>query len=160
MAVLTPTATYTAQTAPAVASLLDYNKAGGKLREYTVAYTLLGTEAATDTLQILRLPKGFTLDCAKSSVTLADPGTTLTIDLGDTDTSGVGAAADPDRYADALVLSSGGNVGLASALATFGAAATVPYKTGSECDLVVTIDSANTLTASAKVIFHIVGTFE
>lgn len=160
MAILTPTATYSAQIAPVVGSLLDYNKAGGKLRVFTVAYALLGTEAATDTLQICRLPKGFTLNASLSTITLADPGTTLTLDIGDSDTSGVGAAADPDRYADGLVLSAGGTVGLASALATFGVAATVPYKTGSECDLVVTIDSANTLTAAAKVIFQIVGSVE
>lgn len=160
MAVLTPTATYSAQIAPVSGSYLDFGKLGAKVREYTVAYALTGSEAATDTLQILRIPKGFILDCAKSSVTMADPGTTLTLDIGDSDTLGTGLAADPDRYADALVVSAGGNVGFASALATFGVAATVPYKTGSECDLVVTIDSANTLTAAAKLIFHIVGTWE
>lgn len=162
MAALTPTTFYTTQTAPtqpAVANLIDGNLGNAKQRTYYITWTIAAGSAA-DTINILRLPKGFTLDCADSSVVLQDPGTTLTFDIGDNDLLGVGAAADPDRYADALAVSAGGNVGFASALATFGVAATRPYKTGSECDLIVTYDSVNTLTTTAQVLFRITGTVE
>lgn len=156
MAALTPTSTYSTQIAPTPATLLDYTGNGAKQVTYNVAWTIAAGSNG-DTINILRLPKGFVLDCAASSVILQDPGTTLTVDIGDNDVLGTGLAADADRYADALVLSAGGNVGFASALATFGVAATRPYKTGSECDLVVTYDTTSSLTTTALVLFRIVG---
>jgi hypothetical protein len=156
MAVLTPTSTYTAQTAPSVTTYLDYNETGGKLRTFLVEDIISGTDATSDTKKILRLPKGFTMIPSLSYVTLEDPGTTLTLDLGDNDTAGT----DADRYCNDLVLSSGGNVGLASALGTFGVAATRPFKTTSECDLTATYVSVSTPTASAKILYVIVGTLE
>lgn len=156
MAALTPTATYTAQTAPSVTSYLDFNKTGGKLRTFLVEDTIGGSDATADTKKLLRLPKGFTLIPSLSYVTLEDPGTTLTLDLGDNDAS----ATDADRYCNDLVLSAGGNVGLASALATFGVAATRPFKTTSECDLTATYVSVSTPTAAAKILYVIVGTLE
>ena len=71
-------------------------------------YTMLGTEAANDIINLVRLPGGVKVDPTLSSVTGDGIATTATIDVGDNDVLGVGAAADVDRYADGLDVAAAG----------------------------------------------------
>ena len=69
-------------------------------------YTLLGTEAQGELIRICRNPVRAKLVPHLSAVCCEDPGTTLTLDIGD--------AEDADRYADGIVLSAGGTILLSS----------------------------------------------
>lgn len=148
MAALIPTDTfYLAQ----VAALTDgaerptkHPVNGATVKTLNVQYTLLGTEAAADTLALAYLPKNVRLLREGSWVTSLDPGTTLTLDIG--------TVADPDIYADGIVLSAGGGINFASAVA--GAAANlVPLVTTDNTLIQATIASANTLTAGVILYF-------
>jgi hypothetical protein len=118
----------------------------GLLLLATAQYTLLGTEAENDTLQLFDLPPGAVLVPQLSHVTSADPGTTLTFDVGD--------AGDTDRYADGIVCSAGGQIGFCSG--TLPAAVLAPYRDNSApTRIVAKFDSANTLTAGVVLTFTI-----
>lgn len=70
---------------------------------YTEAkYVLLGTEAATEKIRICRNKPELNLIPHLSAVVAENPGTALVVDIGDD--------SDTDKYADGLVLSSGGTV--------------------------------------------------
>ena len=102
-------------------------------------------ELANDTIDLIDLPVGATLVPHLCSVYSADPGTTLTID--------VGYAANPDAYADGIVLSAGGLVNFTSATAPSGALALEPMTTS---QLYATVASAGTLTDAVVLTFCIV----
>lgn len=119
----------------------------GKLPLFeTITYTLLGSEAANDTIQLFDLPAGCVLIPQLSTVTCADPGTTLTLDIGD--------AADTDRYADGIVLSAGGMVNFASTLPV-PAGITTPFCPTASSRVIVKVDTAATLTAAVVLNFCI-----
>lgn len=122
----------------------------GKLPLYErVTYTLLGTEVANDTIQLFDLPVGAVIVPQDSNVTCLDPGGTLTLDIGD--------AADPDRYADGIVLSAGGIVNFcATAAATMPAAVATPFAAAVATRIVAKIDTAATLTPGVVLYFNIV----
>lgn len=99
-----------ARTKPS-SGLRDGDDAFGILMLATASVTLTSATAAADIIQIVPpelIPVGAVVVPQLCSVTSADPGTTLTLDIGD--------AADADRYADGIVLSAGGQVGFCSAL--------------------------------------------
>ena len=125
----------------------------GLLLLATCIYTLLGTEAATEIIELVDLPAGCVVVPALCSAVCADPGTTLTVDVGD-DGSGGNDTADPDRYADGIVLSAGGEVKFNSAAVTDGNVN--PYRSTGPNKVRATIASANTLSAGVKVLFNIV----
>lgn len=78
----------------------DIGLYGGRVHHRRVQYTLIGTEAATETIKICDLPAGARVLSEISKVTpSADPGTALVIDIG--------TAGDPDAFSDGLVLSAG-----------------------------------------------------
>lgn len=112
----------------------------------TVSYTLTGSEAANDTIQLMDLPVGAVVIPDLCSVTSADPGTTLTLDIGD--------AADVDRYADDIVLNAGGRVGFNSTLPV-PAGITTPYLTVATSRVFATVKTAAALTAAVKLNFLI-----
>lgn len=118
----------------------------GLLHITSASYTLTGSEAANDIILLTpELPPGAVIVPALSNVTCsADPGTTLTVKVGD--------SADDDRYAAALTLSAGGKVEFTSAL---GVAATTPYRPNAPVALIATIASAATLTTGVKLLFTI-----
>lgn len=80
--------------------------AGGILTFYNVEVAFTSSVQANDTFQLIDLPPGAVIVPELCSITAsADPGTTLTIDVGD--------AANPDRYCDGAnlgALSAAGNV--------------------------------------------------
>jgi hypothetical protein len=83
--------------------------ANGKLTVATANVTIPSTLAANDILNIIPaglLPIGAVVVPQLSSVTSADPGTTLTLDIG--------FAANPDAYADGITLSAGGQIAFTS----------------------------------------------
>lgn len=116
---------------------------GGTLKTVSVQYTLLGTEAATDTLALAYLPKNVRFSRVHSYVESLDPGTTLTLD--------VGTVADPDNYADGIILSNGAGVNFSSAVAT--APNLVPVITTDNTLVQATIVSAAALTAGVILYF-------
>jgi hypothetical protein len=146
MAALGPTSLYTAQNSSLTNGADRPNLAsyGGRVHVLQTSYTLLGTEAAADTLLLAYLPKGATLLRHLSYVECLDPGTTLTLDIGTT--------SDADIYADGIVLSSGGGVAFSSAVA--GAAGNlVRTTTTDETAIQATVASANTLSAGVILYF-------
>ena len=112
----------------------------------TVSYILTGTCVANDTLQLLDLPPGAVLLPQLSSVTCADPGTALTLDIGD--------ITDTDRYADDIVLSNGGIVEFASQLPV-PAGIITPKLTTENSRVFATVKTATALTAGVKLTFLI-----
>lgn len=88
----------------------DSTKIAGNLYIAAGTYDLTAAAAATETIDIVRLPKGAMVLTGLSHIILDNPGTLLTADLGYVYDSGSTETSDPDGYADALVLSSGGKV--------------------------------------------------
>lgn len=88
------------------AGIVNGDDNGGILTFYNVEVALSGSVAANDTFQLIDLPPGAVLVPELCSIsTTADPGTTLTVDVGD--------AGDVDRYCDGANLgglSAAGNV--------------------------------------------------
>jgi hypothetical protein len=137
------------QAAPTLANRNAPGKAIGELRYVHAAYTILGTEAQSDTFNIIKLPAGAEIIphlCRASHIsTLA---TTATLDVGDDDVLGVGAAADPDRYCDGIDIAAAG----VDAFAT-GVADSTPYVLGSDAWIIGTF--ATLVTPVAGVVLNI-----
>jgi hypothetical protein len=84
------------------AGIVNGDDNGGDLRFYNVEVALSASVAANDTFQLLDLPPGAVIIPELSSISATgDPGTTLTLDVGD--------SGDADRYCD------GANLGALSA---------------------------------------------
>lgn len=119
----------------------------GLLLYATASVVVTAGMAAADTIEITDIPAEGVVVPQLSHVTCsADPGTTLTMDIGD--------AADTDRYADGINLGSGGQVAFTSG--TMPAAATVPHRdqTG-PTRVIATLATAATLTADTVLAFTI-----
>lgn len=143
------TAIYNAQVATRAnpSRLAAPNVASGDVQFAIIPYTLLGTEAAADIINLCVLPQGVIPVPALSSVTCsADPGTTLTLDIG--------TAANPDGLADGIVMSNGGMVHCATATmpAWLDATPVVPDAGAGTAALYATVASANTLSTSGVVL--------
>jgi len=129
------------------AGIVDGDDVTGVVLLATIRYTLTGSEAASDTIQLVDLPLGAVVVPQNSYCTCADPGTTLTLNVGD--------ASSATRYASGIVMSAGGQVGFASG--TLPAAVATPYRIATTANqrLVCTVASAATLTAAVVVVFTI-----
>lgn len=125
---------------------VDGIRTGATILLATATITLAGTEDVADTLQLFDLPTGCEIVPQLSHVTCsADPGTTLTLDIGD--------AANTDAYADGIALSSGGQVAFCSG--TMPAAMATPVLVTENTRIYATVMSASTLTATVKLVFTI-----
>jgi hypothetical protein len=114
-------------------------------------YRLLGSEVVGEFIRICRNPVRAKLVPHLSAVCCDNPGTTLTLDIGD--------AENPDRYADAIVLSAGGTVLLSSVscLQTVDPIVTSDDPDDDQGDWIyATVNTANTLTAGADLRFKLV----
>src|SRR5512136_365246 len=118
----------------------------------TAIYTMVGTEAATEYIELAKLQQGVRIDPTLSSITSEGVATTLTIDIGDDDVLGVGTTADADRYADGLDCAAAG-IDLFSANAC--AARLTPYTLGSESIIKATFATLATPVAGKKLTFRI-----
>jgi len=135
------------QAAPNIGSRLDPINVTGLLLIATITVTMAGTEAANDTVRLIKLPKRAMVDPTHSSVVSEGVATTATIDIGDDDTAGVGAAADADRYADGLDVAAAGVDSFDSIAA---AARLTPYVLGAESWIILTWATMNTPVAAKK----------
>lgn len=104
--------------------------------------------AADDTIEICELPAGATLIPERCSVSCEDPGTSLVIDIGTED--------DPDQFADAIVLSAGGNVTFAGAVGSMPLQCASPARTTEKTRVIATAKTVSTITSGTKLIFSIV----
>lgn len=105
----------------------------------TAIYTLAGTEAAADTIELVDIPADAVIVPQLSHVTAStDPGSALVLDIGDKD--------DADRYADGITLSTGGQVAFTSG--TMPVAATAPFRdSASPIRVIAEVKTATSLTA-------------
>ena len=125
----------------------DGSKASGSLMVARCSYTLVDTESAADIIDLVKLPEGSVVLPHLCKLVLENPGTTLTFDIGDDDV----ADPDPDRYADAIVASAGGEISFGVA----GIAADAPYKLANQATIQATVMTESTLTAGALLVFYI-----
>lgn len=132
--------------------LATQNSASGEVEFATIAYTLVGTEDAADIINLCVLPVGAIPVPQLSNVTCsADPGTTLTLDIG--------TAANADGWADGIVLSSGGQVACTNTAIpawvapTALTADTSSFATQGSAVVYATVASASTLTADVVLYF-------
>jgi hypothetical protein len=123
--------------------LIDPTLYQGSLRFLLATLTLDDGMTANDTFDIgPALPPGARVVPQLSKFTChADPGTTLTIDIGD--------AGDADRYCDGAVLSAGGEVAFCSAAIPDAVANPVRFETATE--ILGVIKTASTITYAVKV---------
>lgn len=114
---------------------------------FVYATIIIGSAlAANDILELATLPQGArVLPHLSSAICHADPGTALVLDIG--------TSADVDRFADGLVLSSGGSVPFTTPAIPAGvtasarlAAATLVY---------ATVMTATTITDNSKITFAV-----
>jgi len=97
------------QASPSLGNRNDPRYERGELRRVAGSYTMLGTEAQGDFLKLVNLPKGAMVIPHLSRVGhLSTLATTATLDVGDDDVLGVGAAADADRYCDGIDIAAAG----------------------------------------------------
>jgi len=135
--------------APALSDkLVNGDDANGKLTIATAIVDIGASLAADDILTIIPdqfIPDGAIVVPQLCSVTCANPGTTLTLDIGDAD--------DVDRYADGIVLSAGGQIGFASG--TIPAGTLVPYRLPVGKGISAIVKSAASISADGKLVFLI-----
>jgi hypothetical protein len=124
----------------------------GRLLFLTATYTMVGTEAAGDKINIGKLPQGCIIDPSHSTVVGDAIATTATLDVGDDDVAGVGAAADVDRYADGLDVAAAGVDRFDSIAA---AARLTPYVLGTDSIIIGTLVTLDTPVAGKKLTFRI-----
>jgi hypothetical protein len=130
------------------AGLVDGDDVTGVVLMATVNYTLAGTEATSDTIQLVDLPLGAVVLPQNSyCTTSADPGTTLTFNVGD--------AGSATRYANGIVLSAGGCIPFTNT--NIPTAACTQYRIATQTNqrIIATVASAASLTAAVKVTFTI-----
>ena len=126
----------------------DGDDFAGNVKMATAHVTLTGSTAAADIINIIPaelVPVGAVVVPQLCTVTCGDPGTTLTLDIGD--------ALDTDRYADGIALSSGGCINFCTA--TKPAAVATPYRIPEQAAIYATVASADTITNGTVLTFVI-----
>lgn len=141
-------AVYAKQIAPTMGNRNSRMLENAKVFFATVAYTMLGTEAAGDILNLIKLPQGSIIVPGLSRIIAEAIATTATVDIGDDDVAGVGAAADADRYADGLDVAAAGVDLFDSIIA---AARLTPYTLGADSIITLTWATMNTPVAGKKI---------
>lgn len=124
------------------------NVADGQVEFAVIPYTIAGTEATNDTINLCVLPAGVIPVPQLSKINhSADPGTTLVVD--------VGTAADADGWIDGVTCSAGGQVEAGSGTVPAWLVPTpLVADTGSGNAVVVaTLASVSSLTAGVIVYF-------
>lgn len=120
----------------------------GKLRSSVVQYALNGNESANDVINIIKLKIGSKIIPSMSRVVCEDPGTALTINIGD--------AGSATRYVNGAALTTAHDdmwSKLPSVTAT--ASQYVPFAVDTDANGVIkaTVTTATSLTAAAKMLF-------
>jgi hypothetical protein len=123
--------------------------ANGKLRYAAIPYTLAGTEATNDTINLIRLKAGAIPLPSLSKIVCEDPGTALTLDIG--------FASNLDSLCDGAALTTAHDdffTKLPSVTAVAAQYVPAAIAAGDEI-LVATIVLATVPTAGAKLLFLI-----
>jgi len=130
--------------------VLNGDDAGGVLLYFGPEVTLPAGVAANDTFQLIDLPPGAVIVPELCSIAASgDPGTTLTIDVGD--------SADVDRYCDGANLGGLSAAGIVAFTApALPAAVMTPYRSSDVVRVYATAATANTVTADTVLKFTIV----
>jgi hypothetical protein len=121
----------------------------GSLRYAAIPYVLVGTEAANDIINLVKLPKGVVVHPAASRIVCEDPGTALTIDIG--------FASNDDALCDGAALTTAHDVtftGAASVTAVAAQYTPAALAAGDET-IFATVKTATSLTAGARLLFLI-----
>lgn len=144
---------YAKQINPTMANrIADPNQTQTPVRFFEYTHTMLGTEAAADVLNLVKLPLGAIIDPTLSTMVNDGAATTATVDIGDDDTAGVGAAADGDRYCDGVSVAAAGIVRFDSIAS---AARLTPYALGADSIITLTWATMNTPVAGKKLTIRI-----
>lgn len=138
------TNTATLQNTELLATRADGQDITGKSQKASALYTLPANLVAGDIIRIAKLPSTAEVDCFESSIFCEDPGTTLTLDIGDD--------ADADRYSDNLALASGGHYRFS---ASSGDQNLNPHRLTEDAWINATVVASSTLTAGNKVRFRL-----
>lgn len=125
--------------------MVNGDRTGGLVLLATAIVTLSSSTAANDTFQLFDLPAGAVIIPQLSYCTGADPGTTLTLHVGD-----AGAAT---RYANGITMSNGGQVGFCSGVMP--AAVAAPLQATANTRIIATASTAGTVTDAVKLSFTI-----
>lgn len=139
------------------AGIINGDQANGLLLRAQGVVTLPSGVADADTFQICDLPPGAVPQPALSSVTCsADPGTTLVLDVGYTDTAAGGSNTNADGLADGITLSAGGKIAFTSG--TIPDALATPFRCSRKTRIYATVPTsgASSVTAGVKLVFDIV----
>lgn len=112
-------------------------------------FAILSGTAANDLINLIDLHPGQMLLPQLCWIECDNPGTTLTLDIGDTDDT---VAADPDRYVDGVVVSAGGGFAWTGA---DGVHTMTPYVIQKKCVLQAKVATASSLTTGADILFYI-----
>lgn len=139
------TDTATDQNTELLATRTDGQDISAKRFQASALYTLPSNLTPGDIIRIAKLPPTAEVDAFASSIFCEDPGTTLTLDIGDDD--------DADRYADNLAIASGGHYRFS---ASSGDQNLNPHRLESDGWISATVVASSTLTAGNKVRFRLV----
>ena len=121
----------------------------GVTRTAVIPYTLVGTEAANDIINLVRLKAGAVVLPSECRIVCEDPGTALTID--------VGFASNDDALCDGAALTTAHDVTFTTAASVTAVAqqyVPAPLATGDEV-IFATVRTATSLTAGAKLLITI-----
>lgn len=126
----------------------------GSVNRITAIYTIVGTEVATDTIRLARIPAGSYVSVSSTVSSNGVAATTFNIKVGDTDTNGGLVSADTGRYCNTL------NVAAAVTSPTIFVSGTTLFAptltTDEGCWLTVTIGTiTGALTVGGKLVFRI-----
>lgn len=130
--------------------VLNGDDAGGVLLYFGPEVTLPSGVAANDTFQLIDLPPGAVIVPELCSISASgDPGTTLTLDVGD--------SGDADRYCDGANLGALSAAGIVAFTApALPAAVITPFRSPNVTRIFATAATAGTVTANTVLKFTIV----
>lgn len=117
----------------------------GRMRIARISYALASTEAAAEIITLCKLPVGSIPVPGSSYIVCEDPGTALILDIG--------TAADPDGWGDGVDCQAAGIKPFVFSTVTPAFALTATPTVAE--NIICTVDTATTLTAAKKVIFHL-----
>lgn len=126
---------------------VDMARAGGLLLLASVEYALKGTEVATDIIELFDLPAGATLIPQMSEVRLPNPGTTLVMSVGDSESV--------NKYAVTMTASAGGVIAFHTGATNIPAGITAPKPVEKRERVFARLTTVSTLNAGVKLRFTI-----
>lgn len=135
----------TIQNGTSISSRTQEKDTCGQILIATATYTVLGTEAANDVVNIVLLPAGAVVFPHLSNLTTNVAATTLTYSVGNTD-----GTANATQFSSALDIHAAANLAL-----TGGSASLVPYTLTAASWIQGKVTTASTITAGGTIVHRI-----